>query len=333
MLVAIVPVIAFAGLVFSVKVPYVSLGPGPTFNTLGEVDGKEVVDIEGTDVHATSGHLDMTTVAQRDDLTLGQAAMMWMSGREQLVPHDLVFPPDKSRDEIDKNNASDFENSEATAKFAALNYLKVPKAVTIETVNDPGPSAGKLKSGDAIEKVNGDAVASLDQFTSVLKKTKPGESIALDYRRAGEQPGSVTITLGENPDRDYGYLGVGVVEAPWVPYTITINLANVGGPSAGLMFSLAIVDKLTTGDLAGSTFVAGTGTIAADGEVGPIGGITHKMLAAHEAGASVFLLPADNCDEARSGNQDGLELVKVGTLDEAVSALKTVTAGGEPPHC
>ena len=104
------------------------------------------------------------------------------------------------------------------------------------------------------------------------------------------------------------------VDAPWAPFTIDFNLANIGGPSAGLMFSLAVIDKLTTGDLNGSKFVAGTGTINADGKVGSIGGITHKMLAAHEAGATVFLVPADNCDEAKSAHEDGIELVKVDNL-------------------
>ena len=104
LLVALVPVVAFGVLLAAVTVPYVSLGPGPTFDTLGEVDGKDVVDIEGTDVHPTAGHLNMTTVSQRDDLTLGQALTLWMSGREQLVPRDLVYPPDKSKDEIDEAN-------------------------------------------------------------------------------------------------------------------------------------------------------------------------------------------------------------------------------------
>ena len=100
LLVAMVPILAFGVLLSLATVPYVSLGPGPTFDTLGEVDGKQVVDIGGGDVHKTSGHLNMTTVSQRDDLTLGQALTLWMSGREQLVPRDLVYPPDKSKDEI-----------------------------------------------------------------------------------------------------------------------------------------------------------------------------------------------------------------------------------------
>ena len=114
---------------------------------------------------------------------------------------------------------------------------------------------------------------------------------------------------------------------------VTFNLANIGGPSAGLMFALAVVDKLTNGILADSKFIAGTGTIDADGKVGAIGGITHKMLAAHEAGATVFLVPSDNCAEARGGNDDGLELLKVETIGQTVDVLHTLSAGGEPPRC
>lgn len=334
-MVALVPILAFGVLLSVVTVPFVSLGPGPTFNTLGEVEGKQVVDIEGPDVrvHPTSGHLNMTTVSQRDGLTLGQALTLWMSGREQLVPRDLVYPPDKSKDEIDKANTSDFKRSEDNAEYAALSFLKYPMAVTVQSVTDPGPSAGKLQVGDAIGGVNGKPVANLDEFQTLLKATKPGDTIVIDYRRKNAPAGSATITLGHNPDRDYGFLGVGVLEAPWAPFDITFNLANIGGPSAGLMFSLAVVDKLTTGDLNDGKFIAGTGTITGDGKVGSIGGITHKMLAAHEAGASVFLVPAENCAEARSAQQDGMELVKVDTLTDAVDALHTLSAGGEPPRC
>ena len=333
LLVALVPIVAFGVLLAAVTVPYVSLGPGPTFDTLGQVDSKEVVDIKGTEVHKTTGHLNMTTVSQRDDLTLGQALSLWMSGREQLIPRDLVYPPDKSKDEIDKANTTDFKRSEDNAEFAALGYLKYPSAVTVDTVTDPGPSAGKLQAGDAIDAVNGKPVANLEQFQALVKLTKPGQNMVVDYRRKNEPAGIATITLGSNPDRGWGYLGVAVLDAPWAPFSIQFNLANIGGPSAGLMFSLAVIDKLTTGDINGSKFVAGTGTISADGKVGSIGGITHKMLAAHDAGATVFLVPADNCDEAKTAHEDGLALVKVDNLGQAVDALHSLSAGGEPPRC
>lgn len=339
LVVALVPIVAFGLLLSAVTVPYVALGPGPTFDTLGEVEGKQVVDIKSTDgvagdvTHPTSGHLNMTTVSQRDGLTLGQALVLWMSGRDQLIPRELVYPPDKSKDDIDEENTTDFKRSEDDAEYAALSYLKYPKLVTVESVEEKGPSAGKLERGDAIDMVNNVEVPNLEAFQEILKNTKPGEQIVIDYRRKNAPPGTALITLGEHPEREQGYLGVGVLDAPWALFDIEFNLANIGGPSAGLMFSLAVVDKLTTGELNDGKFVAGTGTITADGEVGSIGGITHKMLAAREAGATVFMVPADNCAEALTAHDDGLQLVKVDTLTTAVDALNAISAGGEPPTC
>jgi PDZ domain-containing protein len=333
LVVALVPIVVFGVLLAVVTVPFVSLGPGPTFDTLGEVDGKQVVQIEGTQTHPTTGHLNMTTVSQRDDLSLGEAMSLWISGQEQLVPRDLIYPPGKTRDEVDEANNADFKNSEDSAEYAALGYLKYPEAVTVASVTDSGPSAGKLKAGDAIDAVDRTPVANVEEFTSLLKKTKPGQVVTIDYRRKNEPAGVAEITLGTNKDRDYGFMGVAVLDAPWAPFTVDFNLANIGGPSAGLMFSLAVVDKLTTGDLAGSTFVAGTGTITVDGKVGPIGGITHKMAAARAAGASVFLVPAKNCYEAMSEIPSGLKLVKVETLGSAVDALHAMTSGAATPSC
>lgn len=337
MMVALVPIIIFGVLLAAVPVPFVALGPGPTFDTLGEYDGKPVVAIEGTAIQPTSGHLNMTTVSQRDGLTLGQALAFWGSGEDQLVPRDLVFPPEKSRDDIEKSQNADFQRSEDNAEYAALNYLKYPKAVTVEKVNDPGPSVGKLQPGDALDAVNGVKTPTIEAFTGLLKATKPGQEIAIDYRRksgaGGPEKGTARITLGRNDDRDYGYLGTAVQDAPWAPFTVDFNLANIGGPSAGLMFSLAVIDKLTTGNLNDGKFIAGTGSIGPDGDVGPIGGITHKMSTAQEAGATVFLVPADNCDEARTVPDNSMELIKAETLAQTVDALKTLTSGGNPPRC
>jgi len=333
LMVALLPIVVFGVLLAAVPVPYVALGPGPTFDTLGEFEGKPVVAIEGTPVKSTSGQLNMTTVSQRDGLTLGQALAFWASGNDQLVPRDLVFPPEKSRDDIEKSQNADFQRSEDNAEYAALNYLKYPEAVTVERVTDPGPSQGKLQPGDAIDAVNGNKVAKIEEFTTLIKATKPGDEVVLDYRRKNSPPGSTRITLGKNGDRDYGYLGIAVQDAPWAPFVVDFNLANIGGPSAGLMFSLAVVDKLTTGDLNGAKFIAGTGTITPDGQVGPIGGISHKMYTAQQAGATAFLVPADNCDEARTAPDNTMALIKAESLTQTVDALKALTSGAEPPRC
>jgi PDZ domain-containing protein len=333
LVVAMAPIVVFGVLMAAVPVPYVALGPGPTFDTLGEVEGKQVVAIEGTEVKPTTGHLNMTTVSQRDGLTLAQALAFWASGDDQLVPRDLVFPPEKSREDIKESQSKDFQNSEDNAEYAALNYLKYPKVVTVERVNDPGPSAGKLQSGDGIDAVDGTKVADIEAFTKLLKATKPGQEIVVDYRRRNAEPGTATITLGTNDDRDYGYLGIAVQDAPFAPFTIDFNLANIGGPSAGLMFSLAAVDKLTTGDINGGKFIAGTGSITPDGAIGPIGGISHKMVTAQKVGATVFLVPADNCEEARTVSGNTMELIKSENLQQTIEALETLTSGGKPPVC
>src|ERR1700759_4082737 len=333
LIVALIPIVVFGVLLAVVTVPYVSLGPGPAFDTLGEVDGKQEVDIKGTPTHPTTGQLDMTTVSQRDDLSLAEALTLWLSGQEQLMPRDLVYPPGSSREDVDKANDADFKESEHNAEFAALGYLKYPEAVTVVTLTDPGPSVGKLQAGDAIKAVDGKPVATVEQFTSYLKTTKPGQNVAVDFQRKNAPPGVAHITLGHHPKGDYGFVGVSVTDAPWAPFAVDFNLANVGGPSAGLMFSLAVIDKLTTGNLVGSKFVAGTGTIKPDGEVGRIGGILHKINAAHDAGATVFLVPAENCYEANSKQVPGLQLVKVDNLGAAVDALHAVAAGGKPPSC
>lgn len=310
-----------------------SLGPGPTVNTLGEFDGDVVVDIEGTETYPTAGNLNMTTVSQQDALTLGQAIAFWIGGRDQLVPRALIYPPDRSREEIDQDNTDQFRRSEDDAESAALGYLDYSSAVTVGSVGDPGPSLGKLQDGDAIDAVDGKPVANLDEFTGLMEQTRPGQQVVIDYRRKNAPAGAATITLGNREDgKPHGLLGISVFDSPWAPFDIDFHLANIGGPSAGLMFSLAVIDKLTEGELNGAQFIAGTGTITADGEVGPIGGITHKILAAREAGATVFLVPSDNCDEARSAHED-IELVRVDTLTGAVDALNTLSAGGEPPGC
>lgn len=332
LMVALAPVVVFGVLLAAVTVPYVSLGPGPTFDTLGEVDGKQVVDIQGVQTHPTTGHLNMTTVSQRDGLTLGEALALWFSGREQLMPRDMVYPPGQSREEIEKANNAEFTRSEDNAAYAALGYLKYPRAATVMEVQDPGPSVDRLQAGDVLEAVDGQRAENSEKVTSLLKNTKPGQQVVIDYRRKNT-PGTARITLGNNKDRPHGFLGIMVADEPVAPFHIEFNLANVGGPSAGLMFSLAVIDKLTTGELTGSKFIAGTGTIKSDGTVGPIGGIVHKMIAARAAGATVFLVPAKNCYEANSDNRLGLQLVKVDNLGQAVEALHTITSGGQPPSC
>jgi Lon-like protease len=314
-------------------VPYVALRPGPTFNTLGEVAGKTVVNIKGTQTYPTSGHLNVTTVSVIDKVTLYGALGLWISGRSALVPRDEIFPPGLSEQQVEKQNQQMFQDSESKAETAALRYLGYPTQVVVDQVAADGAAQGKLAAGDRLLAVDGKETHTGQQVVDMLASSHPGQLVQVRFQRLAAAPQEVAITLGGGEQPGRGYLGVGVTDRTEVNFAIVISLADVGGPSAGLIFALAIVDKLTPGALVGNTFVAGTGAIEAGGQVGPIGGIPLKMIRAREAGASVFLVPAGNCAEAVQRAPEGLQLVRVGTLAEAVHALDALRAGQQPPRC
>jgi PDZ domain-containing protein len=326
----------------AVPIPYVALGPGPTYNTLGATSGTPVISFAGADVPATvkqsdrGGHLNMTTVSVYDRLPMFEALGMWMSGNYALVPRAEVYPPDKTVEQVNAQNTKDFSDSQTSAEIAALRYLKYPNVVYVGTIAEGSPSYSVLQPQDQISAVDGAAVTDFASLQAALKNTLPGQVVGVRVLRA-QKSVDVKVKLAANAQAGkQGFLGIGAQERPKAPFTISISLANIGGPSAGLMFTLGILDKLTPGGLTAGRFIAGTGTMEVDddkGTVGPIGGILLKMIAAKAEGASVFLVPADNCPEALTRVPDGLELAKVATLDDAVKALKTLAAGGTPPSC
>ena len=338
LLAALAPVVALGVLGTTVRVPFVALGPGPTFNTLGAVDGEPVVQIEGTAVDQTSGNLNMTTVAVRDRLSLFDALALWASGRHGLVPREEVYPPQKSKAEVQEENSAQFARSENSAELAALRYLDMATALELTSVAPDGPAAPVLREGDLLLRVNDVPVGTLVELQDVVGAQAPGTTVQVTYLRDGVVA-TAPVVLGTRPatdgeeDQGRGYLGITAKEAPNVPFTIDFNLADIGGPSAGLMFSLAVVDKLSPGALNGGEFVAGTGSIDPNGDVGAIGGIPYKMSAARDAGATIFLVPARNCDEAVANRPDGLELVRVETLAGAIDALAAIDAGEPAPTC
>lgn len=314
-------------------VPYVALRPGPTFDTLGEVAGKTVVDIKGVTTYPTGGQLNMTTISVVDNVTLYGAMGLWASGTSALVPRDEIFPPNLSEQQVEQQNQQLFQDSESSAETAALRYLGYPSKVVVDQLLADSAASGKLAAGDRLLTVNGRQVRTAQQVVDLLAASGPGQIAQVGFQRGDAPAREVAIELRAGPKPDRGYLGIGVADRPDVDFDVTISLADVGGPSAGLMFALSIVDKLTPGPLAGDTFVAGTGEIGTGGEVGPIGGIPFKMIRARDEGATVFLVPAGNCDEAVQRAPDGLRLVRVNTLTDAINALDALRAGRRPPGC
>jgi PDZ domain-containing protein len=155
--------------------------------------------------------------------------------------------------------------------------------------------------------------------------------VKITIRRAGKdqtvQVRTIAAPAGSGSNAGKPVVGVLLGEDHSFPFNVKISVGDVGGPSAGLMFSLGIYDKLTPGSLTGGTFVAGTGTIDADGKVGPIGGIQQKMIAARQAGAGVFLTPKDNCAEAVANAPKGLRLVEADTMHNAIVSLDALRTG------
>lgn len=328
----------------AIPVPYVAEGPGVTFNTLGSANGTQMISFTGDDIPASvdeksSGQLNMTAISITDRLPLFAAFGLWATGSYALIPREDQFPPGKSVEEVNRQNAEMFAESQSSAEISALTYLKYPQVVYAGNVLDDAPSTGKLKPRDQITKINGATVTDLASLLNAMAGTKPGDEVPVVVNRDGKSV-STTVTLGANPqDKNRGYLGIEPQQRPKAPFQVNITLDRIGGPSAGLMFTLGIIDKLTPGDLASGHFIAGTGTInpSADAskspQVGAIGGIVQKQITARNAGATVFLVPAPNCKEALTRVPRGLELVKVSTLDDAMAAMAALKDGKTPAGC
>ncbi|GGQ88707.1 YlbL family protein [Streptomyces pilosus] len=329
-----------------IPVPYAEMSPGPTVNTLGEHDGEPVLNIEGRKTYPADGHLNMTTVRVTGAdyrMNLVEAVYGWLAHDSKVVPHDTLYPDGKTEEEATQENAEEFSQSQESAKVAALKALDVPvdSWVIVATVVKGSPAEGRLHAGDVIKEVDGTAVKEPADVAELVTEHKPGEDAVFTIVPAKEQAAAekekrapattekVTVTTATSDDAGdkRAIVGISAGTDHTFPFSIDIKLADVGGPSAGLMFALGIYDKLTPGDLTGGTFVAGTGTIDDDGKVGPIGGIEMKTVGARDKGAEYFLTPADNCASAARDIPEGLTLVKVGTIDDALGALEDIRSG------
>lgn len=318
------------------RVPYVALGPGPTFNTLGEDDGTPVIAITGRPTFPTDGHLDLTTVGVQSRLTLFGALRGWFDRDLAVVPREVVYPPGSTDEQVEQKNNELMRTSQGSATSAAARQLGFPVAeVSVAEVTAGAPATGRLVVGDVLTTLDGAPLRDAAELRALIAKKQVGQAVQVGFRRDG-RPGTVEIptgaSQGEGPTRPV--IGVVTQEKPLdAPFSVTISLEEVGGPSAGLMFTLGILDKLDEASLTGGKFIAGTGEISADGAVGPIGGITQKLIAAKAKGAVAFLVPADNCAEALRQPPEGLPLVEVATVADALAGLEAVRNGGQPVLC
>ena len=323
----------------AVPVPYVALGPGPAFDTLGTVRSSTgttpLLKVTGRRTYPTTGMLDLTTVGVTDGITLAEALRGWLSRGTEVVPREVLFPPSQTPAEVDKQNQADMVQSQNSATTAALTQLGIVGTpyVAVGSVTTGGPASGTLKAGDILATVDGAAVSTPDQLRQRIGARTPGAKVTIGYLRQGAKRSAV-LTTGHSSDTPArAVIGISPQTGATFPVKVAISLQDVGGPSAGLMFALGIIDKLTPGPLTGGRHIAGTGEISDDGKVGPIGGIAEKMIGAKKKGATVFLVPAANCADATASRPSGLQLIKAGTLTQALEGLRVLVAGGTPASC
>ena len=319
---------------------YVIQQPGPVFNTLGtsqNADGEEVplISVPDEKDSTSTGQLDLLTVQVSGNRertpTWLELALAWFDRSRAVVPIDRIFPAGQSTEQRNTENAALMTDSQNEASAAALRQLgyDVPQQISVMTIDDAGASAGLLQQGDIITSVDGANVTSVESIRSKVQDAA-GAPVTVGFERSGI-PDSVQVTPREtSSDGQTQYLlGVGLGISFDLPVDVTIQLNDVGGPSAGMMFALGIIDKMSPGDLTGGNHFAGTGTIDADGNVGPIGGIRQKLYGARDAGATVFLAPEANCNEVVGHVPDGIRVFSTSTLEQSLTVLETVRDGGD----
>ena len=342
MVVASLSLIVLSCVAFLVPVPYVTMRPGPAFDTLGEFNDKPMIAFgKGVKTYKTTGSLDFTTVSvtqAQSNVSLAQAVEAYFADDTAVVPRSFIYREGESTKDSKAEGQAQLASSKDSSRVAALRAAgyTVPEVPTIDSVGAKASAKGKLEKGDQIRSVNGSSTPTARKVVEAVGRTKPGDTVTIGYIRDGEEKSVAIVTRPDAVNKKLPRIGVMLRSVFDFPVTITNNVGEqVGGPSAGAMFALAIYDRLTPGSLTGGRPVAGTGEITADGTIGPIGGIRQKIAGAADDGAEVFLVPAANCAEASDGDDHGMQLVKVSKLDDAIDSLEKLAddSTAKVPRC
>lgn len=334
------------GAAMFIPVPYVMTSPGPVFNTIGEVNEIELISISGTETYPTEGELDMTTVSEyggpQEGLDMFQAIWGWIDPDRRVVPRESVYPEGETEEENTARNIEAFSTSQSYAIAAAMDYLDQPikEQVIVTSVGLDTPAQDKLRAGDEILTVDGVQMTTPEQVVEAVRSKPIGTDLNFSVMRGGTKL-EVVVTSGTRPDdpeteqneATIPYIGIGIDINYSAEFEIKFGVTGVGGPSAGTLFAIGIIDKLTPGALTQGKIIAGTGTIDPDGNVGEIGGIQQKLIGARDAGAVLFLAPEGNCDEVIGHIPDGLTVAAIETLEDAMDEIEAFNAGATVTPC
>jgi Lon-like protease len=305
---------------WNLELPYLAYSAGPVSDAADDVVADDVA------VYPPDGELLMLTVVSQD-VNVFEAAIAGLDPRIDLVRKQAVRRVGESDEQYRNRVLQQMDDSNYLAITVALQYLgydMVPTEVVVNDIVEGVPAADVLELGDTIRSVNGMPITTVDDFGPALEGYAVGDTIAMGLERSGEEV-DVEVQLAEREDEP-GVPMIGIIlgELTEPPFPISIESGDIGGPSAGLMHTIAIIDTLTEGDLAHGRVIAGTGTISLDGSVGSIGGIRQKVVGAEAAGAEYILVPEGNYEKALTAERDHIEIVPVATLDDAIAFLDSL---------
>lgn len=308
-----------------VPMPLIEFSPGSASSI------PPLVQIEETPTTEIDGDLRLLTIRVAQPTVL-ETVRAWFSPTRDLVRRDSVVPSDQSQQEYFEAQRLQFNRSFDTAVAVGLQAagesIEVRTAPLVVRVLEEGPSDGVLREGDVVLAFQGESIASSEDLVAAARDTEAGDVVSLTVER-GDEELDVEVEVGQAAGMERPGLGVlieTIANDIVLPYPVDLNETSIGGPSAGLMIALTVYDLVSEENLAAGRDIAGTGTIDGEGRIGPIGGIAEKVIAAAESGSSIVLVPASQEEEARSVQPDGLTIIPVATLDEAIEALRTGTA-------
>lgn len=332
-------------LVFSlVPIPFVVYSPGPTFDVLGKQGQTAILQVEGAQSgeqqDPATGQLRMVTISELGGPGSAVTAMdilrAWIRPGYSVYRYSDIYPADITADQIQQASSAQMQSSHSTASVAALEYLgyDLPTVITIVGASEDMDAHGKVQPDDVLLSITtADGVehpmdSPADPF-ALLETVAPGTTVKVKVKRDGTEAVESIETSADptNPYAPGSKLGIMLSFDIDMPLDIQFHLEKVGGPSAGMIFALGIIDRLEGGTMVGDKVVAGTGALGYNGTVQPIGGVKQKMYGAQRDGAEYFLAPADNCDEVVGNEPRGIEVFAVGTLGQAVLAVNAIAAG------
>ena len=325
-----------AAVALVVPTPYAMRSPGPTEDTLQ----RNLIQVDGARTYESTGDLRLTTVSVLGGpgypMLSGQVIQGWLDPQRSVLPVEAIFPEETTKEQQQEVSQAEMVSSQESATVAALTHpalgYDVPAVLDVAGTEPGSGAEGKLEEGDVITAFQGAPVGTYADLIDGLAETSPGDVVTLGVQR-GKRATTVDITTTGNGER--AVLGVFIDPQYDFPVDVSIEIDNIGGPSAGTMFALGIIDKLTPEDEANGQIIAGTGTMSPEGTVGPIGGIEQKLYGAVRDEAEWFLAPADNCAQVVGNVPDGLNVVRVATLAEAYDAVQQIGRGegADLPTC